>query len=161
MNKESIDKKSQNAQNLHFGTFLRKLRILSNKSFADIARANGRTSGAIFQQIEVGYSDNPTIRSLLAYAKGLEIPLSTLIAIWEAETDIERSVLWQLTTSMLIKKCGNFTTHKNCRIGEKCFCGNASVSKQERGIEDLLEPNKALMELELLLNNKITFDVSL
>ena len=147
---------NENAQNLHFGAFLRKLRILSNKSFADIARANGRENGAIFQQVEVGRSDNPTLRTLLAYAKGLDVPLSTIVAMWEAETDSERSVLWQLTTVLLEKKCPNFSTHKKCKFGDGCFCSDAS---ELREVDELREANKAL--IELLVSSEINFNENL
>lgn len=159
MNKTSIEKTAQNAQDLHFGAFLRKLRILSNKSFADIARANNRENGAIFQQIEVGYSDNPTLRSLLAYAKGLEVPLSTLVAMWETEIDSERSILWQLTTVLLKRKCPNFSTHGKCKINDDCFCGNVVAPKQTIETAELLEANRAL--IALLEKNSISFDKNL
>jgi transcriptional regulator with XRE-family HTH domain len=123
---KNIVKHENTIENLDFrliGETLRELRILSNISFADLARGANKVNGTVFSQIESGHTRNPTYEALNTYAQLLGVPLSFIFLIHESKSESEKSELWQIAKNKVLERCNN-TEDGGCRLKENCICRN-------------------------------------
>jgi transcriptional regulator with XRE-family HTH domain len=103
------------------GETLKELRILSNVSYADLARGSNRVNGTVFSQIESGFTRNPTYEAMYAYAKLLGVPLSFIFLMHESKSESEKSELFEIAKNLILSRCKN-RIEGGCRLKENCIC---------------------------------------
>jgi transcriptional regulator with XRE-family HTH domain len=106
---------------LLIGETLKELRILSNVSFADLARGSNRVNGTVFSQMESGFTRNPTYEAMYAYAKLLGVPLSFIFLIHESKSESEKIELFDIAKNLILSRCKN-QIKDSCRLKENCIC---------------------------------------
>jgi transcriptional regulator with XRE-family HTH domain len=106
---------------LLIGETLKELRILSNVSFADLARGSNRVNGTVFSQMESGFTRNPTYEAMYAYAKLLGVPLSFIFLIHESKSESEKTELFDIAKNLILSRCKN-QIKDSCRLKENCIC---------------------------------------